>query len=77
MKQEFSIEGMTCMNCVKHVQQQVANHPNLTNISVSLDSNSLCFESEKRFTPSKINELLTAKYIVSQKKDLMMMFLSH
>lgn len=69
MKQEFSITGMTCMNCVGHVNKALAEHPHISVIDVSLATNSLIIDSDQTYTPEQINQIVGSKYTISILKD--------
>ncbi|MEC4680542.1 MAG: heavy metal-associated domain-containing protein [Nitrospirota bacterium] len=37
MQQHFPIEGMTCDNCVRHVEQALKNLPGISKLEVNLE----------------------------------------
>lgn len=45
MKKEIKIDGMTCKNCVKHLQQAIAKIKDVTSVEVNLAERKAFVES--------------------------------
>ena len=44
MKQSFSISGMSCANCVAHVEKAVKSLAGVLDVQVSLETNSMAVD---------------------------------
>jgi copper ion binding protein len=47
MTQKLTIEGMTCMHCVKHVDEALREIDGITSVKVDLKTNSAVIELSK------------------------------
>lgn len=47
MKQEITVTGMTCQNCVRHVSEALASIPGVNAPEVDLSSGRVSFETER------------------------------
>ena len=48
MKKKISIEGMSCMHCVKHVTDALNEIDGVSNVNVSLDTKSATIEADDK-----------------------------
>ena len=44
MQQHFPIQGMTCNNCVRHVEQALKNLPGISQLEVNLEKHEALVE---------------------------------
>ena len=65
MKQEFSISGMTCMNCVGHVNKKLAEHPDINEVDVSLATNRLAINAVRSLSAEQVNQIIGSKYTIT------------
>ncbi len=67
----FSVTGMSCANCVRHVQDAISSAGKYTNVQVKLDPPQLQLESNAVVTPEELNGYLAGtKYKITQNKPL-------
>jgi copper chaperone CopZ len=65
MKYTYSVEGMTCNNCKRHVEETISKLPGYKSAIVSLEKNEAIIELDEYINPSVIEDSLPAKYSVS------------
>ncbi len=70
-RQHFPIQGMTCRNCVAHVEKALKKLPGISQIAVNLDNQEAMVEYE---TPKITHEsmalaLKDAGYIMGNARD--------
>lgn len=72
MTQTFNIEGMTCQNCVGSIEKALTSLPQISEVIVDLEANSISLQSSDTISVDRINSILPSKYKVSQeqKSDL-------
>lgn len=68
MTQEFSIEGMTCQNCVAGVKKKLSRLNGIKEAKVSLNFPQLVLETTKEFQFSSVKSALNS-YVVSELKS--------
>ncbi|MGB0198713.1 MAG: heavy-metal-associated domain-containing protein [Flavobacteriaceae bacterium] len=62
MKQQFSIEGMTCGSCAQHIQTALETLPGVSDVAVSHKEGTARFESKTTITHAEVAEVLPSKY---------------
>ena len=62
MKQQFSIEGMTCGSCAQHIQTALETLPGVSDVVVSHKEGTALFESKTTITHAQVAEVLPPKY---------------
>ena len=58
MKTTFEIENLKCSGCVKTATEEVADLEKISNVIVSLQNNSITFESTDKGSINKVEEKL-------------------
>ncbi len=52
VQQQFSVKGMTCGNCAKHVEKALINLPGISGVQVDLDQNRVLLD----YDPNLLNQ---------------------
>lgn len=55
---QVSVQGMTCQNCVRHVQQALAGLPGVTQVKVSLERGQAEVEAQGQVSDQAIRQAL-------------------
>lgn len=63
------IEGMTCKNCERSVQEKLSGVAGLKNVTVSLEEANATFMSNQDIALHEIAELLGEKYTITKNKE--------
>lgn len=58
MKQEVSVEGMSCAGCANTVEQRFSGLPNVESVEVDLENNQAILESPERISDEVLKEAL-------------------
>lgn len=68
MKHTYIVSGMTCNGCKASVEKSIASIENVTNVTVDLETAEVIIEMKNHITLSKLQEALSSKYTISEKK---------
>ena len=68
MKTIYRIDGMTCGNCKKSVEQAFTSLDNITSVAVSLEEGTVAIQSTKKPTFEELRAALPAKYTLLEKE---------
>ena len=71
MSQHFPIQGMTCANCVRHVENALKNFPGISLVQVNLDNHDALIEydSESVTFEAMATALKEAGYTLDKTKS--------
>ncbi len=71
MSQHFPIQGMTCANCVRHVENVLKNFPGISLLQVNLENHDALIEydSESVTYEAMASALKEAGYTLDKIKD--------
>ena len=57
-EQHFTVEGMTCNNCVRHVTEALRALPGVTNVHVALENGRVTVQSEQALSDAAVRAAL-------------------
>lgn len=69
MKHTYTVSGMTCSGCKSSVKKSLTSLEDVTNVTVDLESAEVVIDMKNHITLSKLQEVLSAKYTISEKKN--------
>lgn len=58
MKKVIKIEGMSCMHCVKHVEEALMDLKEVTKVTVNLNEKNALLELDYNVEDSKLEEVI-------------------
>ena len=65
MKQQFSIQGMTCGSCAQQVQTALETLPGVSEVEVSHQRGTASLKSNEHIKDAQVMEVLPAKYTLT------------
>lgn len=69
MTHHYKVEGMTCGNCQKHVEESLASLSEVKSVEVNLAKGEAVIDLEKHLTVEELQKSLGSKYRITQKSD--------
>lgn len=69
MTHQYKVEGMTCGNCQKHVEESLASLSEVKSVEVNLAKGEAVIDLEKHLTDEELQKSLGSKYRITQKSD--------
>jgi copper ion binding protein len=71
MKKQISIKGMSCFNCVRHVEEALNEVPGVRNIQVNLQEKSAVMDVDDQVTDAGLKKAIEeVGYIVMSINDI-------
>lgn len=58
MKHKLNVEGMSCNHCVESVMNSLSKVNSISNLSVSLENNTVEFDSDENFDVQMIKNII-------------------
>jgi cation transport ATPase len=68
MKHTYTVSGMTCNGCKATVEKSLESLQNVTTINIDLESAEAIIEMKNHIELSKLQDALSSKYTISEKK---------
>ncbi len=69
MTHQYTVEGMTCGNCKKHVEEALSGLSEVKSVEVDLEKGEATLDLSNHLTEEALQESLGSKYSISQKSE--------